>query len=148
MLKKDFWKNKKLSELDHEEWEALCDRCGKCCLIKLEDEKTSKILYTNVSCQLLCQKNAVCLRYSERKKIVKDCVEISYKNVHDLKWMPKTCSYRLIDEGKPLPLWHYLIHGNFERMIKEKKCVRNRVINEKQVKEKHLQKYIYEWEKF
>ena len=56
--------------------------------------------------------------------------------------------YRLIDEGKPLPLWHYLIHGNFERMIKEKKCVRNRVINEKQVKEKHLQKYIYEWEKF
>ena len=30
--------------------------------------------------------------------------------------MPKTCSYRLINEGKKLPSWHYLLTGNFEEM--------------------------------
>ena len=113
MLKKDFWKKKKLDKFSKEEWEALCDKCGKCCVIKLEDVDTSKIYYTNISCKLLCTKTANCKNYINRKNIVKDCVVLSYNNLELLHWMPKTCSYKLIHEGKDLPAWHYLINGNF-----------------------------------
>ena len=146
MLKKEFWKKKKLNELSKEEWEALCDRCGKCCVIKLEDIDTSKIHYTNISCKLLCTKTAKCKNYISRKNIVNDCIVLAYNNLELLHWMPKTCSYKLIYEGKDLPSWHYLIHGNFDKMIKKKKSVHNRVINEKKIRKKDLQNYIYEWE--
>ena len=146
MLEKEFWKKKKLNNLSKEEWEALCDRCGKCCVIKLEDVDTSKIHYTNVSCKLLCTKTAKCKNYVNRKNFVKDCVVLSYNNIELLNWMPETCSYKLIYQGKDLPEWHHLIHGNFEKMLKEKKCVRDRVINEKKIRKKDLQDYIYDWE--
>ncbi len=146
MLEKEFWKKKKLNNLSKEEWEALCDRCGKCCVIKLEDVDTSKIHYTNVSCKLLCTKTAKCKNYDNRKSFVKDCVVLSYNNIESLNWMPETCSYKLIYQGKDLPEWHHLIHGNFEKMLKEKKCVRDRVINEKKIRKKDLQDYIYDWE--
>ena len=146
MLEKEFWKKKKLNNLSKEEWEALCDRCGKCCVIKLEDVDTSKIHYTNVSCKLLCTKTAKCKNYVNRKNFVKDCVVLSYNNIELLNWMPKTCSYKLVHQGKDLPEWHHLIHGNFEKMLKEKKCVRDRVINEKKIRKKDLQDYIYDWE--
>ncbi len=146
MLEKEFWKKKKLNNLSKEEWEALCDRCGKCCVIKLEDVDTSKIHYTKVSCKLLCTKTAKCKNYVNRKNFVKDCVVLSYNNIELLNWMPKTCSYKLVNQGKDLPEWHHLIHGNFEKMLKEKKCVRDRVINEKKIRKKDLQDYIYDWE--
>ena len=146
MLKKDFWKKKKLNNLSKEEWEALCDRCGKCCVIKLEDIDTSKIHYTNISCKLLCTKTVKCKNYISRKNIVNDCIVLAYNNLELLHWMPKTCSYKLIYEGKDLPSWHYLIHGNFDKMIKKKKSVHNRVINEKKIRKKDLQDYIYDWE--
>ena len=146
MLKKDFWKKKKLDKFSKEEWEALCDKCGKCCVIKLEDVDTSKIYYTNISCKLLCTKTSKCKDYINRKNIVDDCVVLTHKNLELLHWMPKTCAYKLVYEGKDLPPWHYLIHGDFEKMIKEKKSVHNRVINEKKIRKKDLQNYIYEWE--
>ncbi len=146
MLEKEFWKKKKLNNLSKEEWEALCDRCGKCCVIKLEDVDTLKIHYTKVSCKLLCTKTAKCKNYVNRKNFVKDCVVLSYNNIELLNWMPKTCSYKLVHQGKDLPEWHHLIHGNFEKMLKEKKCVRDRVINEKNIRKKDLQDYIYDWE--
>tara|TARA_B100001758_G_C18073330_1_gene434375 strand:+ start:92 stop:532 length:441 start_codon:yes stop_codon:yes gene_type:complete len=146
MLKKEFWKKKKLNELSKEEWEALCDRCGKCCVIKLEDVDSSKIYYTNVSCKLLCTKTANCKNYIDRKKIVKDCVVLSFNNLESLNWMPKTCSYKLVYEGKDLPSWHYLINGNFNKMLEEKKSVHNKVINEKKVSKNNLQDYINDWE--
>ena len=146
MLEKEFWKKKKLNILSKEEWEALCYRCGKCCVIKLEDVDTSKIHYTNVSCKLLCTKTAKCKNYVNRKNFVKDCVVLSYNNIELLNWMPETCSYKLIYQGKDLPEWHHLIHGNFEKMLKEKKCVRDKVVNEKKIRKKDLQDYIYDWE--
>ena len=146
MLKKEFWKKKKLNELSKEEWEALCDRCGKCCVIKLEDVDTSKIYYTNVSCKLLCTKTANCKNYIDRKKIVQDCVVLSFNNLESLNWMPKTCSYKLVYEGKDLPSWHYLINGNFNKMLEQKKSVHNKVINEKKVSKNNLQDYIHDWE--
>ena len=145
MLKKNFWK-KKLIQFNKEEWEALCDRCGKCCLVKLEDENSRDIYYTNISCKLLCVTSATCKNYKDRKKIVKDCTTLNYKNIDALKWMPNTCSYKLINEGKKLPSWHYLVTGSFREMKKQKKCVRNRVTNEKEIDIKKIQNYITDWE--
>ena len=84
--------------------------------------------------------------YLNRKKIVKDCTTLSYKNIETLKWMPKTCSYRLINEGKKLPSWHYLLTGNFEEMEKQRMCIRNRVTNEKEIDIKKIQNHITDWE--
>ena len=142
MLKNNFWK-KDLKNFSKEEWEALCDRCGKCCLIKLEDEET--LYFTNVSCKLLCTKTAKCSDYKNRKKKVKECIVLTYQNLEALNWMPNTCSYKLIHEKKDLPKWHYLKTGNFNKMTKEKMCVSNQVINEELVKEKDLHNYITHW---
>jgi hypothetical protein len=142
VLKKHFWK-KDLKDFSKKEWEALCDRCGKCCLIKLEDEDT--LYFTNVSCKLLCTKTAKCLDYKNRKKKVKECVILTYQNLDALNWMPDTCAYKLIYQNKDLPKWHYLKTGNFKKMTKEKMCVSNQVISEKFVKEKDLHNYITHW---
>ena len=146
MLKKDFWKTKKLKDFSKREWEALCDRCGKCCVIKLEDIDTSTIYYTNISCKLLCPKTAKCQDYLNRTKMVKDCLVLSYKNLKMLDWMPKTCSYKLINEGKNLPSWHYLIYGDFSKMKKQNKSVHDKVVNEKKIRKRDIKNYIYNWE--
>ena len=146
MLEKEFWKNKKLSEFTREEWESLCDRCGKCCLVKLQNVDTNKIHYTNISCKLLCTKTANCTNYKNRKKIVKECVVLNQDNIEKLEWMPKTCSYRLINEGKDLPEWHHLITGSIEKMILKNICVRNKVTNEKKIRKNDITNYIYDWE--
>ena len=140
-----FWETKKLKEMTSSEWESLCDKCGKCCVIKLEDFDTQDIYYTNVSCKLLCEKTALCKDYTNRKTIVPDCTILSSDNLKNLKWMPKTCAYKLIDEGKKLPKWHPLISGNREEIVKSGNRVKNRVTNEKKVKVKNLPDYIYDW---
>ena len=140
-----FWETKKLNEMTSSEWESLCDKCGKCCVIKLEDFDTQDIYYTNVSCKLLCEKTALCKDYTNRKTIVPDCTILSSDNLKNLKWMPKTCAYKLIDEGKKLPKWHPLISGNGEEIVKSGNSVKNRVTNEKNVKVKNLPNYIYDW---
>ena len=97
---KKFWETKTLVDMTESEWESLCDKCGKCCVIKLEDYDNKEIHYTNVSCKLLCEKTASCLDYNNRKSLVKDCIILSVENLKDLKWMPDTCAYKLLDEGK------------------------------------------------
>ncbi len=146
MLEKEYWKKKKLKEFSKAEWEALCDNCGKCCLFKLEDIDTGEIHYTNVSCKLLCSKTAMCQNYKNRKKLVKDCVKLSYQNIEVLNWMPVTCSYKLIHEGKNLPSWHYLVCGSKKKMKEMKKTVANRIINETNISKKSLPNYIFKWD--
>ena len=109
MTEKHFWETKKLTDFNQEEWEAVCDGCGKCCLIKLIDQDTNKVHYTNVSCHQLNNKNCECKNYSNRKTIVPDCIKLTPENLDNLNWMPKSCSYRLLNEGKKLPEWHPLI---------------------------------------
>jgi uncharacterized cysteine cluster protein YcgN (CxxCxxCC family) len=106
-----FWE-KSLSDLDAGEWEALCDGCGKCCLHKLEDEDRGHIYPTNVACKLLDRTTARCSDYSRRRQFVPDCLHLTPALVAGLEWLPLTCAYRLRDEGKPLPDWHYLICGD------------------------------------
>lgn len=131
--------------MNENEWELLCDKCGKCCVIKLEDFDTQEVHYTNVSCKLLCEKSASCKDYENRKSIVPDCIILSPDNLKDLKWMPKTCAYKLLNEGKNLPYWHPLLSGNDKEIVNSGNSVKNRVTNENEIKIKDLPDYIFNW---
>jgi len=109
-----FWKTKSLAEMDRAEWESLCDGCGRCCLNKLEDEDTGEFLYTRAACKLLDLKTCRCTDYPNRSGLVPDCVTLTPKNVPELGWLPATCAYRLLSEGKPLAWWHPLVSGRAE----------------------------------
>ena len=116
--------------MNFSEWESLCDGCGKCCLVKLEDE-IGKIEYTNVACKLLNLNSCACNDYKNRKVKVKDCVKLSPKNINKIKWMPSTCSYKLILEGKELPSWHHLITNDKNSIHKHRQSIKGKAIKEK-----------------
>ena len=113
--------------------------------MKLEDYDTQEIYYTNVSCKLLCEKTALCKDYINRKALVPDCKILSPKNLKNLKWMPETCAYKILDQGGQLPKWHPLVCGNNEEIVKSGNSVKNKVTNEEKVKTKDLPNYIYNW---
>jgi len=131
---KPFWE-KPLSELDRGEWEALCDGCGRCCVHKLEDEETGELHPTNVACRLLDRRNGRCTDYRNRKKFVVDCVVLDRGKLGTLDWLPETCAYRLRNEGKPLPGWHYLISGSRETVHSAGQSTRGWTISEDQAGE-------------
>jgi uncharacterized cysteine cluster protein YcgN (CxxCxxCC family) len=106
-----FWKTKTLAAMSRAEWESLCDGCGRCCLNKLEDADTGQFLYTRAACKLLDLKTCRCTDYENRQAKVPDCVALTPENVPSLGWLPATCAYRLVDEGKPLAWWHPLVSG-------------------------------------
>ena len=103
-----FWKTKKMSQMTQAEWESLCDGCGKCCLNKIIDTDTNELHFTNVACKLLDTESCQCTHYKTRHKYVKDCVRLTPRNVKQIRWLPSTCAYRLVAEGKDLYDWHYL----------------------------------------
>ncbi len=130
-----FWETKSLAEMSKNEWESLCDGCGKCCLIKLEDSDTKELFYTDVACHLLDHKTCQCKDYKNRKKLVDDCLQLEVNDVEDFKWLPQTCAYRLLHEDKPLPKWHYLVSGDRNTLHKKNMSVQNRVVSETEVLE-------------
>ncbi len=111
MTAEPFWKSKTLDQMTPGEWESLCDGCGRCCLNKLEDEDTGEFLYTRAACKLLDIGTCRCTDYSNRHDKVPDCVALTPQNVGSLGWLPGTCAYRLLAEGKSLPWWHPLVSG-------------------------------------
>lgn len=94
------------------EWESLCDGCGRCCLLKLEDEDTGDIYLTKLACKLLDVTTCQCRDYPNRHKHVSDCIALDPQKAAELSWLPPTCAYRRLDEGKDLPWWHPLISGD------------------------------------
>ncbi|WP_420383389.1 YcgN family cysteine cluster protein [Novosphingobium sp.] len=124
-----FW-NKPLAALNREEWEALCDGCGKCCLHKLEDEDTGDVWRTNVACKLLDLKSGRCSDYRHRKAIVPDCLRLTLRLVNEVPWLPETCAYRLRAEGSPLPDWHYLESGDRDAVHRAGQSVVGKAISE------------------
>lgn len=110
-MREKFWELP-LEALDQQEWEALCDGCGLCCINKLEDEESGEILYTNVACNLLNLESCQCQHYATRHQYVPECIELSINDIALFSWLPKTCAYRLRSEHKRLPDWHYLISNN------------------------------------
>ncbi|MDO4222645.1 MAG: YcgN family cysteine cluster protein [Acinetobacter sp.] len=144
-LRPQFWKNYALHELSHDEWEALCDGCGLCCLIKLEDDETHEVAYTKVACKLLDCATGACSDYRNRKSQVTDCIQLSMDNVASFYWLPPSCAYRRLSEGKALPSWHYLNTGSRKSVIKAKKSVAGRCISEQDVHDDDLEDYIVRW---
>ena len=112
MLRERFWERYPLQELSTEEWEALCDRCARCCLQKLEDEDNGEVYYTAVACHLLDLEQCSCSDYRNRNRNVPNCVHLTPERTAEFYWLPDTCGYRLIHEGKPLPSWHPLQSGS------------------------------------
>lgn len=133
-LAPEFWRNKTLAELNQEEWEALCDGCGRCCLHKLEDEDTGEIAYTRVVCHLLDLATCRCSRYAERTRWVLDCLDLR-KDFQQFHWLPATCAYRLLAEGKNLPVWHPLLTGTAESVHSAGKSVRHFAVSEREVED-------------
>jgi uncharacterized cysteine cluster protein YcgN (CxxCxxCC family) len=109
-----FWKTKRLGEMTRREWESLCDGCGRCCLNKLEDIDTGATYFTNVRCRLFDTASCRCKDYAHRKARVPDCVQLKPRNVRRIVWLPPTCAYRLVAEGKDLMWWHHLVSGSRE----------------------------------
>lgn len=110
--KPPFWAVKSLEEMNGEEWESLCDGCARCCLVKLEDEDTGKIHLTDIGCTLLDGQGCRCKDYDNRQAKVPDCVRLDPHQVRTLPWLPPTCAYRLLAEGKALEWWHPLVSGD------------------------------------
>ena len=140
-----FWKRKKLAEMTAGEWESLCDGCGKCCLNKLMDEETGEIQPTRLACRLLDIGACRCTRYEERQRLVPDCVMLTPANLRELSWMPSTCAYRLLDEGKELAWWHPLVSGDPETVHRAGVSVRGRVVSERGAR-KPLEHYVVDWD--
>ncbi len=126
----DFWRHKTLSELSREEWESLCDGCAKCCLHRLEDADTREIHFTNVHCRLLDPHTGRCRDYANRSRRVSDCVTLTPAVLEDPYWLPATCAYRLLAEGKPLPEWHPLVSGDPTTVFTSGNAISGRTICE------------------
>jgi len=128
-MRERFWELP-LSALDREEWEALCDGCGKCCVHKLEDEETGELLPTNVACRLLDRRACQCSNYKHRRAFVPDCVRLDARNVKTIDWLPSTCAYRLRADDEPLFDWHHLISGSRETVHEAGMSVRGWTVSE------------------
>lgn len=144
MSKKPWWESIPLKDMTQEQWEALCDGCAKCCRIQLEDQDGTRAT-TNVVCRYLDQDSCRCTCYEKRTKKVPLCLKLTPDNLDKLNWMPDTCAYRLINEGKRLEPWHPLVSGDKHSVHSCGESVRGRVFSESQVDEDALESHIIEW---
>jgi uncharacterized cysteine cluster protein YcgN (CxxCxxCC family) len=140
-----FWRKKTLGEMSRAEWESLCDGCGRCCLNKLEDMDTGEIFWTDVACKLLDGESCRCKDYRGRKKLVPDCVKLTARGVPRLSWLPPTCAYRLIDEGRALYWWHPLVSGDPESVHLAGISVRGRTVSEADFPVQDLEDRVVSW---
>jgi uncharacterized cysteine cluster protein YcgN (CxxCxxCC family) len=139
----NFWEEKSLADMSREEWESLCDGCARCCLLKLEDEDTDELYYTGVVCRYLDRYHCRCTEYKDRTTRVPDCLQVTIDNVNELYWMPQSCAYRLLAEGKNLPEWHPLVSGNPDSVHEAGISVRGFAISEDEVASvEELENYI------
>ena len=140
-----FWEDKRLDEMTHEEWEALCDGCGRCCLLKLEDEDTGEIMTSDVRCQLLDGTTCRCTDYPNRKRKVPDCIKLDLDNVGTISWIPTTCAYRRLAEGRGLAWWHPLVSGDPQTVIDAGISVTGRTVAEQDVPPNAWEDHIASW---
>jgi uncharacterized cysteine cluster protein YcgN (CxxCxxCC family) len=130
MAEKPFWERKSLAEMTDGEWESLCDGCGLCCLVRFEDEETGEVIPTRVACRLFDADLCRCKDYPNRKQHVPDCIKLTPGNIEALKWMPPSCAYRRLHEGRSLPSWHPLLTGDPESVHRAGVSVRGQTISE------------------
>ncbi len=137
-----FWRVKKLEDMSREEWEALCDGCGRCCMLKLEDEDTNEIYLTRLACRLLDIGKCRCRDYENRHRRVPDCLSLDAAMVRELTWLPETCAYRMVSEGRELAWWHPLVSGSPETVHEAGISVRDWAMPETDERAEELHKYL------
>lgn len=141
-----FWRTTTLDAMSHEQWERLCDGCGRCCLVKLEDADSGRILATDVGCRLFDAGTCRCRDYENRSATVPDCVTLTPHAVRTLRWLPPTCAYRLVAEGRDLMWWHPLVSGDPETVVAAGVSVKRRVFaSEDDVAQEDLPERIVPW---
>ncbi|MEX0280349.1 MAG: YcgN family cysteine cluster protein [Arenibacterium sp.] len=140
-----FWEKKPLAKMSDREWEALCDGCGKCCLNKLEDEETGVVVLTRVACRLFDDATCRCAQYDIRHQFVPDCIVLRPDTLEDhLYWIPETCAYRLLHEGRPLYNWHPLVSGSAETVHRAGVSVQGMTVPEFEIPEDDWEDHIIE----
>ena len=140
-----FWEAKSLGDMSDAEWEALCDGCGQCCLHKLVNDETADVFYTRVACRLLDPQSGKCSHYKQRLELVEDCLDVRKMRRAELSWMPRTCAYRRLAEGKPLPAWHPLLTGTSESVIAAGVSIAGQTISEQAADLEALEEEIIDW---
>jgi uncharacterized cysteine cluster protein YcgN (CxxCxxCC family) len=140
-----YWQTRQLSELTHAEWESLCDGCARCCLVKLQNADTSEVHYTNIACKLLDTESCRCSDYANRKERVSECFVLSADNIGDYPYLPETCAYRRLHEGKELPPWHPLVSGDPDTVRQAGISICGKVVSEQYVHADELQDHIVTW---
>jgi len=157
-----FWQTKSLSEMTRPEWESLCDGCAKCCLNKfIDDEHTDEesellptdhinegehIYYSNIACHLLNEKSCQCSKYEQRTTLVPDCVRLTQENIDAVFFMPPSCTYRRLQEGRGMPSWHPLLHkGKKSAMHKAGMSVRGKIVKDNEVSLDSFEDHIVTW---
>ena len=141
-----FWKTKSLEQMTPDEWESLCDRCGRCCLVKLEDEDTGKVYFTSVGCALFDAGACRCVDYENRQQKVSDCIRLTPQEVRTLTWLPPTCGYRLVRDGEDLMWWHPLVSGSPDTVHEAGVSARGKVkAAEQDVPEEDVVDFVVAW---
>ncbi len=139
---KPFWETKTLEAMSRDEWESLCDGCGLCCLVKIEDEDTAEIYLTRLACRQLDLGKCSCKNYKRRFERVPDCISFNTKNVRELPWLPESCGYRRVAEGRGLAWWHPLVSGDRETVHQAGISVRGWATTEAGVPDSDIEHYI------
>ncbi|MFC0633458.1 YcgN family cysteine cluster protein [Brevundimonas balnearis] len=130
-----FWREKTLEQMTAAEWESLCDGCGRCCVVRFEEEETGEVIPTRVHCKLFDPDLCRCSDYPNRKRHVPDCIKLTPWNIEALEWMPKSCAYRRLHEGRPLATWHHLVSGDPDSVHRAGVSVRGQTVSELSLKE-------------
>ncbi len=140
-----FWEQKSLAEMSDAEWESLCDGCARCCLHKLEDADTGEVYYTGVRCRYLVEESCRCSDYPRRSELMSNCIDLKRHDVAALHWLPATCAYRLLSEGKPLYDWHPLVSGRPESVHEAGISIRGRAVSDEFVHPDGYEEHIIHW---
>jgi uncharacterized cysteine cluster protein YcgN (CxxCxxCC family) len=140
-----FWNTKNLADMTGAEWEALCDGCGRCCLNKLEDEESGMMFYTSVACHLLDTRSCRCRKYPARESLVPDCLTLRPDMLAQIVWLPASCAYRRLAEGRPLEWWHPLVSGDPDTVHQAGISVRGRAISETGIRPDQMEDYLISW---
>ena len=141
-----FWKTKTLDEMDGREWESICDGCGLCCLNKLEDWDTGDVVFTSVRCRLMDGHTCRCTDYENRQATVAECIQLTPAAVEEIVWLPPTCGYRLLREGRDLYWWHHLVSGDPETVHQAGISARgHETVCETEVDIEDFEDYVVDW---